>query len=428
MFNPHEYLNSFTNFEANLQQLTPTDFSLSRIKELLDALGNPEKKLKFIHVAGTKGKGSTCVFIAGILQHSGYKVGLFTSPHLHKVNERIRLVDLHNKDSKELFPGCISDDNLASILTGMRPHVAKIINKGSVLTYFEVLTVAAIDYFAKCQVDFVVLETGLGGRLDATNAVDAIITVLTPISMDHVNILGPTLTHIAAEKAGIVKHSYQEVVVAPQEKEAMDVIINRCREFGIAPLMVVPEKYKDLKIALRGAHQTVNAATALNVIEVLKKHGVKISEEAITDGLKHVRWSGRFEVIRENPLVVVDCAHNAASAKALAQALNDVYPYRRVIMVLGVSADKDVAKICSHLKENAAHVILTKADHPRAHTFTDKEAKQYFGSKPYTLIPDVPSALKEALRLTKTEDMIVVTGSIFIVAQAMKEITRYVSI
>jgi dihydrofolate synthase/folylpolyglutamate synthase len=287
------------------------------------------------------------------------------------------------------------------------------------LTYFEVLTVAALSYFARAKVDIVILETGLGGRLDATNAVDSGIAVITPVSFDHTRLLGSTLSQIASEKAGIIKSSFQKVVIAPQEKEVMDIVLDRCREFGIQPVLVNLEDHKDLKIGLKGKHQMVNAATAIEVAGILRTMGFKISDEAIRDGLKHVRWPGRFELLKRDPDVIVDCAHNGASAKALSETLTEEYPHRRVILVLGISEDKDAPAICNSLKKNIAHVLLTKAKHPRAHSFVAAECKDYFGDKSFEIIEDLPKALDKALQMASSEDVIIVAGSVFVVAEAM---------
>ncbi len=415
----HSYLNSFVNFESLLHQLRPEDFNLNRIQKFLDLAGNPAGNLKIIHVAGTKGKGSTCAFLAGILQEAGYKVGLYTSPHLHRVNERIRILNTDNIRSKDNFSGVIDDRDLASVLTFLRPFAAAIQNEGNILTFFEVLTVAALCYFARAQVDVVILETGLGGRLDATNAADSSIAVITPVSLDHTRILGPTLSKIASEKAGIIKNSHQKVVIAPQEKEAADVVLARCREFGIHPVLACMENHENLKIGLKGKHQMINAATAIEVAAVLKTMGFKISDEAMSEGLNHVRWPGRFELLLSNPDVIVDCAHNGASAQALAQTLMEAYPHRRVILVIGVSQDKDVGAICDSLKKSVARIILTKASHPRAHLFTQAEGKNYFGDKPFEIIESLPKSLEKALQIADPQDVILVTGSIFVVAETM---------
>ena len=414
------YLDTFVNFESQLHQLRPEDFSLNRIQKLLDLAGNPAGNLKIIHVAGTKGKGSTCAFLAGILQEAGYKVGLYTSPHLHRVNERIRILNSENIRSKDNFSGAIDDQDLAGVLAFLRPFAAAIQNEGSILTYFEILTVAALRYFSKVQAEVAILETGLGGRLDATNAADSCVAVITPVSFDHTRILGPTLSQIASEKAGIIKNSHQKVVIAPQEKEAMDIVLARCREFGIHPALVSMENHENLKVGLKGRHQMINAATAIEAAGVLKTMGFKITDEAMKEGLKNVLWPGRFELLLSNPDVIVDCAHNAASSKALAQTLREAYPHRRVILVIGVSQDKDVGAICNSLKDNVAHIILTKARHPRAHSFKEAEGKDYFGGKPFEIIDSLPKALEKALQMADPQDVILVTGSIFVVAETIE--------
>jgi len=417
-FNPHEYLDSFVNFESQLHKLRPEDFNLGRIQRFLDLAGNPAKNLKIIHVAGTKGKGSTCAFLAGILQEAGYTVGLYTSPHLHRVNERIRILNTDNIRSTDNFSGAISDEDLGAVLADLRPLAAAIQNEGSLLTFFEVLTVAALCYFAKSQVDIVILETGLGGRLDATNAVDSLVAVITPVSLDHTRILGSNLSQIAVEKAGIIKNGRQKVVVAPQEKEVMGIVLDRCRAFAIEPIVVSVDKYKDLKPALKGKHQIVNAATALEVAALLKDAGFKISKDNAKQGLQHVRWPGRFELLRKNPDIIIDCAHNAASAQALAQTVAQEYPSRRVLLVMGISEDKDAQAMSAHLKKSAAHIFLTRAQHPRAHVFTRTEAEDYFGGKPFEITESLPKALEKALQMADPEDVILVTGSIFLVAEA----------
>ena len=416
----NSYLDTFVNFESQLHKLRPEDFYLNRIYHFLELLGNPTKGLKIVHVAGTKGKGSSCAFIASILHEAGYKVGLYTSPHLHKVNERIRVLTPENLTSKDRFKGAISDDELASVLTSLRPFAATIKNEGNILTYFEVLTVAALCYFARRQVDIVVLETGLGGRLDATNAVDSAVAVITPISLDHMRLLGSTLSQIAFEKAGIIKNSQQKVVIAPQDSEVLEVILKRCQEFGAQFLIVDQGKSKGLGIGLKGKHQRINAAVAIEVTNILRTIGFKINDEQISAGLKNVIWPGRFEVLKKDPVVVVDCAHNGASAQALSQTLIEEYPDRRVILVLGISQDKDAAAICYSLKVNVAQIFLTKADHPRAHLFKEAECKEYFGDLPFEIIESLGPALEKALQIAGPKDVILVAGSVFIVAEAIE--------
>ncbi len=418
VFDPHQYLNSFTNFENTLHQLKDKDFDLGRVVELLDLLGRPDKDLKIIHVAGTKGKGSTCVFLSYILAAAGFRVGLYTSPHLHRVNERIRVLDKENIERREDFAGMITEEQLAQSIGALREHIAAMINRGSFLTYFEALTAAALYFFSQQHLDWVILETGLGGRLDATNAVDALVAVLTPVSLDHTHILGKTLEAIAVEKAGIVKSSRQRVVIAPQDEKVMALILNRCREFGIPPIVVDTVQYQDLKVSLKGEHQKVNASTAVHVIELLRHWGDKVPDEAIANGLKRARWPGRFEVLQKKPVVIVDSAHNAASARVLAKTVADGYSGRAVTLVLGVSLDKDIQGMARELKAMAARVILTRANHPRAYTFSRDEAGELFQGKEWSVTKTVNEALDLALSKAKDNDVIVVAGSVFVIAEA----------
>ncbi len=416
--NVHDYLNSFTNFEQHLQKVKSYEFDLNRITELLNLLDNPQNDLKIIHVAGTKGKGSTCAFLTHILSGAGFKVGLYTSPHLHRVNERIRVLNSSNINKYEDFAGMITDDQLASVINDIRPQIASMLNRGLFLTYFEVLTVIAFCFFKKQELDFVILETGLGGRLDATNAAESMIAVLTPISLDHTKILGGSLTAIAQEKAGIIKSSRQRVVIAPQPLKVMEVLLKRCQEFGIPPIAVSDDETLSLEVSLKGVHQQKNALTALKVIELLKQWQYKISDEAIVYGLKHTRWEGRFEILRKSPVMIADGAHNHAAALALAKTVVDEYAGRNIILVLGLSADKDIQGIAAELKPIADTIILTKADHPRAYAFSRDEAKELFSPRKWYMTENVNDAIELALSKAKRDDVIVITGSLFIAAQA----------
>ena len=310
-----EYLNSFINYEHHLQKFSFSSFHLNRIRTLLNLLGNPQKTLNSIHVAGSKGKGSTSALTASILKEAGYKVGLYTSPHLYSLKERIRILEKGPVNSIReggIFSDLISDKKLKAILQKIKPRLEKIrsTKKLGGLTFFEVLTALALFYFFEERVDWVVLETGLGGRLDATNVVSSKVCALTPISLEHTQILGGTLAKIAAEKAAIIKDEDSRVVVAPQEKEVRQVIENRCKEFKIKPMWVGQdiqyqlksqnlqeqifdiidcdkgERYCDLKLSLLGEHQLVNAMTALGIMLSLKALGVKIPGQAIYRGLK----------------------------------------------------------------------------------------------------------------------------------------------
>jgi len=240
-----QYLDSFINHETHLGQVDPASFKTKRVKQLLEHLGCPHKDLKIIHVAGSKGKGSVCVLTASILQACGYKVGLYTSPHVNHYRERIRVLNPKSTPGvglgcSDIFPDCISEEELCSTLAEMRPAVEKTrLQKGlETLTFFEVYTALALCYFQKQKTDFAVLETGLGGRLDATNAADSIVAAITPISLEHTKILGDTITKIAQEKAAIIKDHRQKVVIGIQDAGAEKVLEKRCREFAIDPIWV----------------------------------------------------------------------------------------------------------------------------------------------------------------------------------------------
>jgi dihydrofolate synthase/folylpolyglutamate synthase len=309
------YLDSFINYELLLPVLPKKPFDLRRIEQFLASVGDPHKKLRCIHVAGTKGKGSTCAFIAAILQRAGYRVGLYTSPHLSSFRERIRILDRKSVFSRlPPFEGAVSSSDFSRVLSELQPKLESFRKQpvGRELTFFEVLTVLAFVYFAGQSVDFVVLETGLGGRLDATNVVESLACCITPISYEHTALLGSTLGAIAKEKAGIIKGVRPSVVSAPQEKEAEAVITERCRRLhakllavgdhivyeraGIARerevfhVSVLKRRYRGLTTQLVGRHQLVNACVALGAIEALRGNGIRVTERAVRSGLARTFW------------------------------------------------------------------------------------------------------------------------------------------
>ncbi len=414
-----DYLNTFTNFEMHLNKVDASNFSLERMTALLKALGDPQKDLKIIHVAGTKGKGSTCAFLSYILATAGYKVGLYTSPHIHQVNERIRILDKKILDSDDDLAGQISNAELDEIVEWMRPHTEAIRNKQG-LTYFEVLTAAALVYFHRRKMDWVILETGLGGRLDATNAAHSLIAVITPISLDHTHILGKTVEAIAVEKAAIIKSFEQRVVVAPQDPKAMEVILKRCQEFNLPVVVADPNQCELSEINLEGEHQKINAACAVYVATLLHNWGHKISLSDIQQGLRQTRWPGRFEIISRNPTVILDCAHNQASALALAQTITNQYPQSKVTAILGFSSDKDVKAIIDALKSVVHHFIFTQAQHSRAYAFDSSLLKQWMTDQSWEIVNDAADAIERAKQKIQNSDIIIVAGSIFLVAEVRK--------
>jgi len=407
-----QYLESFINYERIPKYSYNKSLGLKRIKSFLDYLGNPEKGVKFIHVAGTKGKGSTCVFIAYILKEAGYKVGLYTSPHLADFKERIRI--LPGKDRDE-FEGMISKAALKKLIYELKPKIYRY-NRNSPygpLTFFEVYTALAIKYFQDKKVDFAVLETGLGGRLDATNAVNSVISVITPISYEHTDKLGKTLKKIAKEKAGIVKGVERAVISAPQEEEAIEVIRARCRNLHVRLFEV--NKYQEVRLKLRGRHQLVNAAVAKKAATLLRKYGAKISSGSIIKGLYKAPWPARCEIIARRPYIVLDGAQNIASARALKAAIKENFQYKKLILVLGISRDKDIKGICLELCDLAGKIILTRAQNLRG---SDPEVLAGYFSNKESYVTDTVSQAKDlSMRLATKEDLILVTGSLFVAGE-----------
>ena len=434
-----QYLDSFIDHEIHLGRVKASSFKLGRVEQLLKELGSPGKNLKVIHVAGSKGKGSIAAVIASILRAAGYSVGLYTSPHLNNYRERIRVLEpkltpgVSLGGGGDIFPDCIGEDELGAVVNEIKPAVERVrVREGlGLLSFFEVYTALALYYFDQRGVDVVVLETGLGGRLDATNAVASLVAVIAPVSLEHTAILGDTIGKIAAEKAGIIKARGQKVVIAPQEYETREVLDGRCRQFGIDPVRVdgtvrfnavtqgiegqtfdlttARRVHEALRLPLVGKHQRQNAAAAICAVEELEDLGWTIPPGAVGQGCAGVFWPGRMEVAARSPLVVLDSAHNAASAVVLSETVREVLDGKEIVLVVGVSADKDKKAICDALAGIARKVIFAKADHPRA---DDIEGAV-----------DVKTALEAARAAAGREGAVLVTGSIFVVCEARKLLT-----
>jgi len=441
------YLESFINYEKIPVYPYKESLKLERIRDFLARIDNPQQSLRCIHIAGSKGKGSTCAFITYILREAGFRVGLYTSPHLSDFRERIRILNsgLKFQVSGGDFEGMISEEELSGLVEKLKPAIEEYnrSSKYGALSFFELYTALAFVYFKEKKVDFAVLETGLGGRLDATNTVDPLVCAITSISYEHTQKLGNTLREIASEKAGIIKaHSSEliapslNVVSAPQEKEAMDVIEKKCKEIGAKLYEVgkditykrnndkfsvrgVSGEYKDLKIRLLGEHQLVNAAVAIGVVEALRPFGINTGAEAIRKGFNNAVWPGRCEVVSRNPLVVLDGAQNIASTRVLKKTIKGNFKYKKLILILGISKDKDIKGICNELYDLADEVILTQADNPRA-TEPEMLAK-YFKDKAAHITNNVKEAKALAGRRAKKEDLILVTGSLFVVGEFRNE-------
>lgn len=423
------YLDSFVNYEKKDRYDYAGSFNLDRIKEIAGLLGNPQDNIKSVHIAGTKGKGSTCAIIHSIMKEAGFKTGLYTSPHLISFRERIRIDD-----------SIIEEEDIARILGRIKEVLEG--RKGDWPSFFEVYTALAYLYFREKEADFAVYETGLGGRLDATNIIKPLAVAITPISYEHTDKLGSTLKEIAAEKGGIIKEGVI-CVSAPQEEDALRVIKNICKERKSKLIIVGKDikfkinhadyekqsfdvtgifgEYPSLVTGLVGDHQAVNAATAIGVIEGLRFSGITVPYEAIRKGLLACDWPGRLEIAGRNPFIVLDGAQNRASAHALAGAIRKLFSYKKLILVLGVSKDKDIKGILEELLAISDSVVITKS-RMIARACDPQAIKELAGSgKNISMTANVEESITRARELASGEDLILVTGSLFVVGEA-KEI------
>jgi dihydrofolate synthase / folylpolyglutamate synthase len=410
-----DYLYSFVDYSLkHISELAKAEFNLDRMFALMEELGEPQKKYPIIHVAGTKGKGSVAALCASALKAAGYKTGLYTSPHLWDYVERIQI----NGEP-------ISHEQLIELVEEVKPAVAKIPK----LTTFEITTALGFLGFAKNDVNAAVIEVGLGGRLDATNIVTPKVSVITSLSYDHMAVLGNTLAEIAGEKAGIIKQGVP-VVSAPQTDEALQVLQRTAKEKN-SPLILVGKDLKferldstldgqelavshqepavRLKIPLLGSHQIENAAIAYTA---LKTSGIPMSEEAIQKGFSKVKWPARFEILRREPPVVIDSAHNRDSALRLRQTLDEYFPEIPVILIFCALEDKDITGILEELKPRLERVVATRADHPRAPSaeWTAEQVKKV-GILVESVTP-VAEALERALELAGTQKLVLSAGSV----------------
>ncbi len=435
-----DYLYSFIDYSLTRNfRNAPEKFDLGRMHALLAKMGDPHRRYPVIHVAGTKGKGSVSAMTAAALQAAGYRVGLYTSPHLEDFGERIQ-VDGAPIPHAEVVRG-------VDVLRPLVPTVPG-------LTTFELMTALGFWYFADRAVDVAVVEVGLGGRLDATNVVEPLVSVITPISLDHTAILGDTLAKIAAEKGGIIKAG-RPLVLAPQPAEARATLRRMAAARG-APLVEVGEDvvfapqarsldgqvlfvwHADqegaddfiasggleeweplrLRVPLLGPHQVANAATAYAALRVADQEGLPVPVAAIQHGMAQTVWPARFEVLQRTPPLVVDGAHNRAAARVLRLTLDEYFPDWPLVLVFGASSDKDVSGMFAELLPRAQHVILTESVHPRALDVEVLAAHAAPYARPLFLEPQVPDALDRAYRLAQGDAVILVTGSLFVAAAA----------
>lgn len=406
---------------------------LERMQWVLERIGHPERALRFVHIGGTNGKGSTTAFVHSILQAAGYSTGMYTSPYLDSFTNRI---GAGGRD--------IAADQLADVVTRLKPLFDEINDSPlGPITQFEVTTLIALAYYQEQGVDCVAWEVGLGGRLDATNVVTPMVSVITNIGLDHTEILGDTLEKIAAEKAGIIKPG-TPLVTAVETEEAWDVIRARAEQLGSPTwrlgsgfhyrrtewsLQGQSFNYWDdgislsgLRTSLLGEHQCRNAATAIAAVRRLSLQGMRVSEEAIRQGISRTLWPGRLEIMREEPLVLVDGAHNPHGTRILERAITDYFADKRIIMVLGILKDKERAQMFSHLLPHASRVIFTAPQYGRA-TDPDtllKEAASY--QVPASSSSTVANAIDQALAVTGKDDVLLIAGSLYTVSEAREHL------
>jgi dihydrofolate synthase/folylpolyglutamate synthase len=404
---------------------------LETIRHLLHQIGDPQDMFRSILVTGTNGKGSTVAMVASILWAAGYKVGMFTSPHLSSFTERIMV------NGKQ-----IPQTDVVRIVGEIRLYVDEMARAPQLRcpTFFEITTAIAFKYFAEQEVDLAVIEVGMGGKLDATNVVHALVSVITNVGLEHTEVLGDTVLEIAEEKAGIIKEN-GVLITATKDDDVFALFRDFCERIGSRVLRVgddinfeklsssldgqrfvldVPGyRFEELFIPMLGDHQLVNAATAVGAVEALSFHGILVSREAVKEGLRTVRWPGRLEVVQKRPLVVLDSMKDVEAARAVKEALLRDFTYDRLIVVVSFSSDKNIPEIISHLAQAAdlflitSHKVMGRAADPN---LIAKEVESQ--SKPYEIVRESRAAIQRAIELAQEDDMVCIVGSVFLVGEA----------
>lgn len=409
-----EEIDYLKNFDKS-----PVKPSLKRINLLLDYLDNPQDDLDFIHIAGTNGKGSIAEILTVIYKEAGYNVGTFTSPGVMDLNERIRINDR-----------MISNQDLAELVKKIKPYINKVAEKIEHPTFFEIITALAFYHFSNKKLDLVVLEAGMGGRLDATNVVNSLISVITNVGLDHTEYLGDTIEEIAKEKAGIIKRK-QKVITAAQKLSVIEIIEEKAAEKK-SELINITQKYSwkkqdfnheyqsfnlkspvrnlnNLKISLLGRYQIINTVTALAVVEELNEK-FYITEKNIRKALKNITWPGRLEVVKERPLIILDGSHNLEGIKNLSKEISR-FKYNKLILVVSIFEDKDIKNMLKELVKVGDWFILTQNKSKRA--ARAELLKKYINKNENIVIEnDLETALNHALDISKEDDLILITGSL----------------
>ena len=433
------YLDSFVNYEHQRDAKAMQEIQLSRMRRLCQRLGDPQRRFRSVLVAGTNGKGSICAMLYSMLRESSLRVGLYTSPHVEHVRERIRVWTSGGSTAQRLHADdWIEETEVVTLIQQLQPVLEQMRQEhpSAAPTYFEVLTALAFVYFQRRQVEVAVLEVGLGGRLDATNVVEPAISIIAPIDVDHSEILGTALARIAKEKAGIIR-SHQTLITASQHPEVMEVLRAVCEAEGV-PLVVYGQDltaaiqhqdldglqvsltglrgiYESVEIPLLGRHQAQNAALAVGALEALSATGIPSS--LVERGLARVEWPGRQEIVHDAPLVLMDGAHNPRAAQALRETLEELCPERRIHLLVGMSADKAVEAFGERFTGLVVGATCTKSRHPRALDPVTL-AKRLSASCPDVhVISDAADAYTYLLNALSANEVLVVTGSLFLVGE-----------
>ena len=422
-----EYIKKIGNFGSN--------YGLERTERLLDILGNPHKKIKCIHVAGTNGKGSTTSIITSILMEEGFKVGMYTSPYLEEFEERIQI----NREN-------IKKEELAFYMKDVKKAVDEVIKEGySHPTEFEIITCLMFLYFYVKKVDYAVIEVGLGGRLDSTNVIKPLVSVIASISLDHTNILGSSLKEIAREKGGIIKEDIP-LVLYPQEEESLNELKNIAEEKNskiyevkkddgeLLDIIKERDYYQKIKIKgkldiyylnlkLLGEHQILNCALAVKTVEVLSKlEGFKINN--LKKGVENAKWKGRLEVLNKKPTVVIDGAHNIQGIKSLTRNVTKYFKYNNLYLLIGILADKQVEEMINEIAPLSKKIIALTPNSDRAELSSELKKEIEKVNNNVESFESYEDAFKSILKVAKEEDLILVTGSLYMIGEMRGIINR----
>ncbi len=422
------------NYEQRGMPADVRELKLDRMRSLLDRLDNPQDRLRIVHVAGSKGKGSTAAMLASILTRAGRRTGLFTSPHLTCVEERCQIDGL-----------AVSEAELTTLMRALEPHVRALEAAGSPPTFFEIVTALGYLHFARQEVDPAVIEVGLGGRFDSTNVCDPMVSIITSISYDHTQQLGNTLASIAREKAGIIKPGRPVVsgVQAAEARQVIEEVASRCqaplRQLGrdihyryspgrvtaqewVRPRVAVrthQRQWENLELALLGEHQAANAALAVACVEQLRTLGMVVADGAVAEGLKGVYWPGRVEVLSRRPMVVLDSAHNTASVQALVETLRSTFPPARRTLVFACSRDKDLAGMLSILTPHFEQACFTRYTTSARGAPPEELADLWrqAGGGPCQVLAEPLAAWEASRAAAGLDDLLCVTGSVFLAGE-----------